>query len=133
MLVAALLASEVQLFFFPFVDAKAHLDSGKLRALGVTYTVRSKVAPGVPTLPELGYDIVAPTWHMLVAPAGTPPAIVQRLADEVHRVNGLADVTELLARQGAETNTLGPDGLRKYVSTEFERYRRLVREIGLKN
>lgn len=130
---AALLAGEVHLFFFPFIDAKAHLDSGKLRALGVTYTARSRVAPGVPTLPELGYDIVAPTWHMLVAPTGTPAAIVQRLAGEVHRVNGLAETAELLARQGAEVNTLGPDGLRKYVSAEFERYRGVVREIGLSN
>lgn len=124
----------MHLFFFPaFVDARAHLDSGKLRALGVTYTARSGAAPSVPTLPELGYDIVAPTWHLLVAPAGAPPAIVQRLASEVHRVNALADMTDLLSRQGAETNTMGPDGLKKYVSAEFDRYRRVVREIGLKN
>ena len=132
--IAALLASEVHLFFFPaFIDAKAHLDSGKFRALGVPYSARSRAAPAVPTLSELGYDIVAPTWHMLVAPSGVPTAIVQGLAAEVHRVFGLAEMTELLARQGAETNTLGPDGLRKYISAEFERYRGVVREIGLKN
>ena len=70
---------------------------------------------------------------MLVAPSGVPTAIVQGLAAEVHRVFGLAEMTELLARQGAETNTLGPDGLRKYISAEFERYRGVVRGIGLKN
>jgi tripartite-type tricarboxylate transporter receptor subunit TctC len=128
---AALLAGEVQMFFFPFLDAKAHLDSGRLRALGVTYTARSSGAPSVPTLQELGYDIVAPTWHMLVAPVGTPTPILKRLASEVHRVNGLAEMKELLARQGAEPNAMGPDELKKYLLAEFERYRQIVREIGL--
>ena len=130
---AALLANEVHIFFFPaFVDAKAHMDSGKLRALGVPYASRSSVAPQVPTLRELGHDIVAPTWHMLVAPAGTPPAVVKRLAGEVHRVNNLQEMKELLSRQGGESIGTDPEELKKYLVAEFDRYRRLVNDIGIK-
>lgn len=129
----ALLAGEVQLFFFPaFVDAMSHLQNGRLRALGVVDSRRSPAAPDIPTLPELGYQIVAPTWHILVAPAGTPNAIVRRLAAEVQRVNSLEEMKQILATQGAEQRSMAPDALREYVSAEHARYARIIREIGIK-
>lgn len=130
---AALLAGEVQMFFFPaFVDAVSHLQSGRLRALGVVDTRRSPAAPDVPTLPELGYDIVAPTWHILVAPAGTPGAIVRRLSAEVQRVNSLDDMKQMLAKIGADATYATPDALKEYVSAEYARYARIIREVGIK-
>ena len=129
----ALLAGEVQLFFFPaFVDAVGHLQSGRLRALGVGDTRRSPAAPGIPTLTELGYDIVAPTWHVLVAPSGTPNAVVRLLATEVQRVNALEDMKRLLAQQGADATPMAPEVLKEYVAAEYARYARIVREIGIK-
>ena len=131
---SALLAGEVQLFFFPaFVDAASHLQSGRLRALGVVNTHRSPAAPSVPTLLELGYDIVAPTWHILVAPAGTPNAIVKRLAAEVERVKSMEDVKQMMARQGAEPLSMTPEELKQYLADEYARYARIVRETGIKS
>jgi len=75
--VTALLAGEVQLFFFPvFVDARALVRSGALRPLALVDSRRSPVAPDLPTLPELGYPLEAAAWFALIAPAGTPEAIV---------------------------------------------------------
>ena len=129
----ALLAGEVQLFFFPaFVDAISHLQSGRLRALAVADSRRSPAAPDVPTLSELGYPIEAPTWHILVAPAGTPSAIVQRLAAEAERVTSLEEVKQILAKQGVEPRIMAPDALRKYVIEQFASYGRIIREIGIK-
>ncbi len=130
---SALLAGEVQLFFFPaFVDAMGHLQSGRLRALGVSDTRRSSAAPDVPTLTEQGYPIVAPTWHILVAPTGTPNAIVRQLAAEVQRVNSLDDMKRILAQQGADATGMAPEALKEYVASEYARYARIVREIGIK-
>ena len=129
----ALVAGEVQMFFFPaFVDAMDLLQSGRLRALGVVDTRRSPAAPHVPTMPELGYDIVAPTWHILVAPAGTPDAIVRRLSAEVQRVNSLEDMKRILARQGADATYMAPEALKSYVAAEYARYARIIRELGIK-
>ena len=129
----ALLAGEVQLFIFPaFVVAMTHLQNGRLRALGVADARRSLAAPDVPTLTELGYPIVAPTWFILVAPAGTPKPIVQRLAAEVERVNSLEEMKQILAKQGAEPRNMAPDALRQYVAAEYARYAAIIREIGIK-
>ncbi len=131
---AALLAGEVQMFFFPaFVDAMQHLRSGRLRALGVADSHRSPVAPDVPTLPQLGYpQLVAPAWHALIAPAGTPNPIVQRLAAEVRRVYSLESMKRFLADQGAESSQMAPREISEFIAADYARYRRIVRETGIK-
>lgn len=129
----ALLAGEVQFFFFPaFTDSMPHLRSGRLRALGVADSRRSAAAKDIPTLTELGYDLVAPAWFVMVAPAGTPAAIVQRLAAEVKRVNELDEVKRFLAEQGAEPGSMGPDALAEFITAEHARYGRMIREAGIK-
>ena len=129
----ALLAGEVQFFFFPvFTDAMPHLRSGRLRALGVADSRRSAAAKDIPTLTELGYDLVAPAWFVMVAPAGTPAAIVQRLAAEVKRVNELDEVKRFLAEQGAEPGSMGPEALAEFIGVEHARYGRMIREAGIK-
>src|SRR5256885_15377556 len=85
--VTALLAGDLQLFFFPvFVDARAQVRSGALRPLALVDSRRSPVAPDLPTLPELGYPLEAAAWFALIAPAGAPEAIGPRLAPGVPRV-----------------------------------------------
>ena len=129
----ALLVGEVQMFFFPaFVDSISHLQSGRLRALAVADSRRSAAAPDVPTLQELGYPIERPTWHILVGPAGTNNAVVQRLAAEVQRVSALEDVRQMLAKQGVEPRSISPEELKKYVADQYASYGRLIREIGIK-
>src|SRR5207248_6937561 len=99
--VNALLAGDVQLFFFPvFVDAAALVRSGALRPLALVDSRRSPVAPDLPTLPELGYPLEAAAWFALIAPAGTPGAIVQRLAQEVRRVLSLDAMKRFLEGRG---------------------------------
>ena len=129
----ALLAGEVQLFSFPvFVDGMSHLQSGRLRALAVADSRRSPAAPDIPTFTELGYPIERPAWHILVAPAGTPSAIVQRLAAEVQRVTSQDEVKQMIAKIGVESRSMAPDALRKYVADQYASYGRLIQEIGIK-
>src|SRR5262245_1527257 len=131
--ITALLAGDVQFIFFPvFVDARAHVRSGALRPLALVDTRRSPVAPDLPTLPELGYPLEAAAWFALIAPAGTPEAIVQRLAGEVRRVLALEPMRRFLDDHGMEAGDLGPEAVKAYIASEHARYGRMVRETGVR-
>jgi len=130
--VTALLAGDVQFIFFPvFVDARAHIRSGALRPLALVDSRRSPVAPDLPTLPELGYPLEAAAWFALIAPAGTPETIVQRLAGEMRRVLALEPMKRFLDDHGMEAGDLGPEALKAYIASEHARYGRMVRETGV--
>ena len=131
--ITALLAGDVHYFFFPvFVDAAAQVRSGALRPLALVDSRRSPVAPDLPTLPELGYPLEASAWFALIAPAGTPEAIVQRLAREVRRVLSLDAMKRFLEGRGIEAGDLGPEELKAYIASEHARYGRMVRETGVR-
>ena len=131
--ITALLAGDVHYFFFPvFVDAAAQVRSGALRPLALVDSRRSPVAPDLPTLPELGYPLEASAWFALIAPAGTPEAIVQRLAREVRRVLSLDAMKRFLESRGIEVGDLGPEELKAYITSEHARYGRMVRETGVR-
>ena len=131
--ITGLLAGDVQYFFFPvFVDARAQVRSGALRPLALVDSRRSPVAPDLPTLPELGYPLEAAAWFALIAPAGTPGAIVQRLAREVRRVLSLDAMKRFLEGRGIEAGDLGPEELKAYIASEHARYGRMVRETGVR-
>ena len=131
--ITGLLAGDVQYFFFPvFVDAAAQVRSGALRPLALVDSRRSPVAPNLPTLPELGYPLEASAWFALIAPAGTPEAIVQRLAREVRRVLSLDAMKRFLEGRGIEAGDLGPEELKAYIASEHARYGRMVRETGVR-
>src|SRR5260221_2659628 len=130
--VTALLAGDVQFIFFPvFVDARAHVRSGALRPLALVDSRRSPVAPDLPTLPELGYPIEAAAWFALIAPAGTPETIVQRLARGMHRVLSAQAARPFLDDHGMEAGDLGPEVVKAYIASEHARYGRMVRETGV--
>ena len=131
--ITGLLAGDVHYFFFPvFVDAAAQVRSGALRPLALVDSRRSPVAPDLPTLPELGYPLEAAAWFALIAPAGTPEAIVQRLAREVRRVLSLEAMRRFLDDHGIEAGDLGPEALKAYIASEHARYGRMVRETGVR-
>jgi len=131
--ITGLLAGDVHYFFFPvFVDAAAQVRSGALRPLALVDSRRSPVAPDLPTLPELGYPLEAAAWFALIAPAGTPGAIVQRLAREVRRVLSLDAMKRFLEGRGIEAGDLGPEELKAYIASEHARYGRMVRETGVR-
>jgi tripartite-type tricarboxylate transporter receptor subunit TctC len=131
--VTALLAGDVQFMFFPvFVDARAQVRSAALRPLALVDSRRSPVAPDLPTLPELGYPLEASAWFALIAPAGTPDPIVQRLAAEVKRVLSLEKMRRFLDDHGIEAGDMGPEAVKAYIAEEHARYGRMVRETGVR-
>ena len=84
-------------------------------------------------MPELGYDIVAPTWHILVAPAGTADAITARMAGETHAVLGLAELKERMTSMGIEPpRLLSPAAFGDMVKAEVAKWQQVIREANIK-
>ena len=130
--IAAMLGGEVQLLFSSLIEAIPFINAGKMRALGMADAKRAVALPNVPTLTELGLPLDTPIWYGIFAPAGTPPAVVQRLAADVSRVAALEEMKQFLAGQGAEPANLGPDAFRELVASELAKYGKVIREAGLK-
>lgn len=128
----ALLAGEVQFAIGAIIEPMPLIRAGRLRALGIADSHRSPLAPAIPTLRELGYAVEGVAWFGLVAPAGTPAPIVQRLAAEVERIGSLDEMRRFLAEQGAEPGNLGPRAFGELIAAEYSRYERIIRATGTK-
>jgi tripartite-type tricarboxylate transporter receptor subunit TctC len=130
---ADLLGGQVQMAFFGIPPLLPHIKSGKLRALAVTGKRRSPELPEVPTVDEAGlggYE-VSP-WYGLLAPAGTPRAIVARLNAEVTRIVRGAEMREKLASQGAEPAGGTPEDYAAAIRADTATWTRVIKEAGLR-
>ena len=104
--VAGLVSSQVQMLFGEIAGLLPHARDGKIRALGISSAVRTALAPEVPTLIEGGLtDFVALTFTGVVAPAGTPTAIVNRLNAAINTAVAEPDIIAALGKLGAEVKT----------------------------
>lgn len=128
----ALLANEVQALFGSPSIIVPHLASGKLRALGVTGLERLPTLPDLPTISEAGipgYQVTA--WHSLLAPAGTPQPILERLHAELMNVLASPEVREPTERQGLTILTSTPEGVRERIRTESAVWGKVIKDSGI--
>ena len=115
------------------VTVLPHVKSHRLAALGVSSSKRSALAPDVPTIAELGFpgfDVTA--WFGVMAPAGTPPAVVSRLNRDLVAMLNTKQVQERLLGLGVDRAPIDtPAEFGEFVQTDVKRWTKLVREIGL--
>ncbi|KRC36088.1 LacI family transcriptional regulator [Acidovorax sp. Root219] len=131
--VADLLGGQINYMFDSITSARPHIQSGKLRALGVTTAKRSATLPGVPTLAEAGlpgYE-VSP-WFAVFMPAGTPAPIVNKLNAALRDAMKQPDVVARFETIGAEPVGSTPTELAKHLARESERWAKLIAERGIK-
>lgn len=119
---------------FTFVDlgnALAQLKGGRLKGLAVTSAKRTPLAPDVPAVAEelSGYELIA--WFALVAPAGTPPEIVQRVHDITVRGLAKPEVKEKFAAIGTDVAPLNPGELGRFIQSEIAHWAKLVKLAGI--
>jgi tripartite-type tricarboxylate transporter receptor subunit TctC len=130
---ADLLGGQVQLMFSTMPPALPHVKDGKLRALAVTSSKRSRAMPELPTVDEVALPgFGANTWHGVVVPAGTPAAIVARLNREIVAILHLPEVVERLSSQGAEALGSTPEEFAAYIRSESVKWAKVVRDSGAK-
>jgi tripartite-type tricarboxylate transporter receptor subunit TctC len=130
--VTDLIGGHVEVMFDSITSALPHVRAGNLKALGVTSPRRSSLLPEVPTIAEAGvpgYEVNP--WFGLLAPAGTPPAIVDKLRTEIVRVLELPDVKESLASIGAEPIGSTPEEFASHIASETAKWAALVKEAGI--
>ena len=128
-----ILGGQVQMMFDAITTMAPNVRAGKLRALGTSGKVRSAVLPEVPTVSEAGvpgYDAVI--WLGIMAPAGTPRAIVERLNNEITRAANSAEVRDAWARQGAVAMSMTPEEFGRYIREDIEKWARVVKVSGAK-
>ena len=124
---------QVSMTFDNITTAWPLAKGGKLRALAVTTAKRSAIAPEVPTLAEsglAGYEVGS--WQGVFAPAGTPPAIVQRLNAEIVKIINMPDVKEKLVGLGAEPVGNTPEEFGALVKSEVAKWADVVKKSGAK-
>jgi tripartite-type tricarboxylate transporter receptor subunit TctC len=109
------------------------LRDGKLRALAVASPKRAAPMPDLPTMAEQGLaGIDATAWFGLMAPAGTPPAIVEKLHRETVRILGTADVRKRLDDLGMEVIANTPGEFAAVIRTETPQWAKVIRDAGIK-
>jgi len=106
--------------------------AGKMKALAVTTSARSPVLPDVPTAIESGLQMDARGLFGLLAPAGTPPQIVQLLNREVVAILSDKDLRDKLLQQGIEVESSTPDGLREMINQEIVKWAQVVKDAGVR-
>ena len=128
----ALLRGEVDISRAGMVTMAPHVKSGTVRALATFAPHRLAANPELPTMVELGYPEVEFTdWQGVVAPAGTPPDVIERLSKELAKVVAQPDMKERLGQWSMEPAGLGPSEFRQLIHSELQRSSRLVREAHI--
>ncbi len=128
-----LLAGTVDATFTGAPAVLPQVRSGRLRALAVSSAKRIATLPDVPTVAEGGLaGFEADQWYGIVAPAGTPPAVVSRLNAEINKALGAADVAQQLATEGAEPTPSPPQAFGELIAREIPRWAEVVKAGNVK-
>ena len=126
------LSGQVDMSFPTLSAALPHVKAGNLRALAVTDTRRSALLPDVPTLQEAGIkDFQFTQWLALLAPAKTPPAVIDRLNAALNSALNSPEVKEKFQAQAFESFITTPEQARKYLAAEVQRFSRLIKAKGI--
>lgn len=122
-----LIGNRVAYFMIAFDTAINQVNTGKLRALGVTTSARSDAANNIPTIAEQGYPgFDMSLWFGLWAPSGTPSAIIRKINNDVNLALGDREVMTAYAKAGIQSKQMSPEEFRKFVLAEITQYQKIV-------
>ena len=130
--VAAMIGGEVTCVLAPIPTVFAHIKAGRLRALAVTSGKRASTLPDLPTIAEAGvpgYEFN--TWYGLLTTAGTPKAVIDRLNAAARKALTTPDIARKLQTAGLDPQPTSPEGFRKLIQSEIEKWRKVIKEAGI--
>ena len=130
--VTALMAGEVDMMFNGLPGAVAHIKSGKVRALAVGGATRSPLMPDTPTIAESGLDFKTGGWYGLLAPKGTPRAIVGRVNEAVARTLNTPEMKTRLTQLAVEGASSTPEAFAKLIADEKALWARVIQKANIK-
>ena len=128
-----LLGGQINLIFATAASAVPHIKSGKINALAVTTSSRSKLMPELPTVAEAGLKgFEANNWYGIVVPAKTPRPIINRLNKEFVAVLNLPEVKDVLFKQGLDAAPSTPEAFGAYIKSETVKWAKVIKASGAK-
>ncbi len=131
--VTDLLGGRLSLMFANLTTVQQHIKAGKLRALAIGTAQRSLVVPELPTVAEAGVPgYEANNWNGIVAPAGTPRALIERLQRDIRAIVEVPEMHGRLLQSAFEPIADTPDAFKRYLESERQKWGRVVREAGIK-
>ena len=131
--VTDLLGGQIEVMMTGAPAVMSHVKAGKLRALGVSNAQRVESLPELPTIAEAGVaGFEAIQWYGVVAPAGTPEAVIARLNAEINRALATPELKARLVAEGAEAAPTTPQAFGAFIAAEIERWRPVIQKAGLK-
>ena len=127
-----LIAGRVQMAWSSIPTVLTHVQAGRLKMLGTGATKRSPALPDTPPISDTvpGFELV--TWYALVAPAGTPAAIINRLNAEASKVMRDADIQKRFGEQGLEPTVMSPAELKRYTENDTARWSKLIKAANIR-
>lgn len=127
------ISGQVHAMFGNPLSSLQHVKTGRLRGLGVTAARRSALFPNLPTIAESGVPgYETSTWFGMLAPAGTPAAVIGKLNAELLKTLKAPDVVERLAPDGGEAVGSTPEQFAQHIATEIARWRKVARAAGVR-
>ncbi len=127
------LGGHSQLSFGSLIQTLPHIKSGKFRILGTGGKKRSSILPDVPTIAEAGVPgYEATNWWGILAPAGTPVPVVDRLNKEIKTLLSSADVQKLFLNEGADVDYMAPAEFGPFIEREITKWSKVVKEANIK-
>ena len=128
-----MLGGQIEMMFDAIPTMTEHIKGGKVKALATTGKTRSANLPDVPTMNEAGVaGYEATIWLGLMAPKGTPPAVIAKLNAEVAKITGNPEVRRAWTAQGTTAMTMGVDEFTKYMNDDIAKWARIVKFSGAK-
>jgi tripartite-type tricarboxylate transporter receptor subunit TctC len=130
--ITALLGGHVDLIFDTIPSIWPSVQSGKLKALAVASRQRATAVPDLPAIAETlpGFDVTS--WEGILAPAGTPAAVVAKIADEIKRVAAEPSFAQSLLKLGAVATSSTPEEFAAFIAADYAKWQRVVKEAGIK-
>jgi tripartite-type tricarboxylate transporter receptor subunit TctC len=130
---ADLVGGRINFSFATIISSQVHIKSGRLRALAVSPGKRAPALPDVPTLAEAGVPgVVVVNWYGLIAPKGTPKAIIDRVSREAIKAARAPDMMKRLVADGSEAVGTTPAEFAAHISAEHKQWSRVIKQAGIK-
>ena len=130
--ITAIIRNDAQMGCLPAISAKVQADAGKVKILAVSTAARSPFLPNVPTLKESGIDVDADAWMGLIAPGGTPKAVIAAINKDVAAIIKTPEVREKLAAQLMVPIGNSPEEFRARIDSEIERWAPVIKAADVK-
>jgi tripartite-type tricarboxylate transporter receptor subunit TctC len=128
-----LIGGHVQVSFPTIISSIGHVAAGRLRALAVTPAKRVRALPDIPTFAEAGVPgVVVVNWYGLIAPAGTPKAVIERVAGETVKAMKSLDMMKRLVAEGSEAIGSSPQQFVSHIRAEHDLWARVIKQAGIR-